>query len=52
MQNMLKESGHTLIYLPPYSPDRNPIEKKCAQAKEIRRAKECDIDQLFKTHIS
>ncbi|MDP3010106.1 MAG: transposase, partial [Methylococcales bacterium] len=28
-----------LEYLPPYSPDINPIEKKWAQAKAIRRQK-------------
>ncbi len=27
MQNLLQDSGHTLLYLPPYSPDLNPIEK-------------------------
>ncbi|WP_081731155.1 transposase [Holospora undulata] len=26
-----------MLYLPPYSPDINPIEKKWAQAKHIRR---------------
>lgn len=47
MQNMIEESGHTLLYLPPYSPDLNPIEKKWAQAKKIRRKTGCSIDQLF-----
>ena len=31
------EAGHSLEYLPPYSPDLNPIEHKWAQAKKIRR---------------
>jgi len=30
MKAMIEESGHTLMYLPSYSPDLNPIEKKCA----------------------
>ncbi len=28
MQKLIENSGHTLLYLPPYSPDLNPIEKK------------------------
>jgi transposase len=52
MQNALKNAGHTLLYLPPYSPDLNPIEKKWAQAKSIRRKTGCSIDNLFrKTNI-
>ena len=47
MQQLIKESGHTLLYLPPYSPDLNPIEKKWAQAKHIRRSHKCSIDTLF-----
>ena len=31
---MLENAGHKLLYLPPYSPDLNPIEKKWAQAKK------------------
>ena len=38
-------------FLPPYSPDLNPIEKKWAQAKSIRRKERCDIDELFKEHL-
>ena len=49
MQIMIENSGHTLLYLPPYSPDLNPIEKKWAQAKKIRRFNSCSIDQLFQT---
>jgi transposase len=41
-------AGHSLVYLPPYSPDLNPIEKKWAQAKAIRRQKRCSVDELFK----
>jgi transposase len=44
----LIEKGHILEYLPPYSPDLNPIEKKWAQAKAIRRQQNCSIDNLFK----
>lgn len=47
MQKVLTEAGHTLLYLPPYSPDLNPIEKKWAQAKSRRRKLRCDVHQLF-----
>ena len=48
MQELIQKSGHTLLYLPPYSPDLNPIEHKWAQAKSHRRKKQCSIDDLFK----
>lgn len=47
MQKAIAEAGHILLYLPPYSPDLNPIEHKWAQAKSIRRKKKCSILQLF-----
>jgi len=47
MQRELQEAEHQLEYLPPYSPDLNPIEQKWAQAKETRQALQCDIDTLF-----
>ncbi len=47
MQKLLQDSGHTLLYLPPYSPDLNPMEKKWAHAKHIRRSTWCSVDQLF-----
>ncbi|WP_366144791.1 transposase [uncultured Cardiobacterium sp.] len=30
MSNLLKENGHGILWLPPYSPDLNPIEHKWA----------------------
>ena len=47
-QDLIKEAGHELLYLPPYSPDLNPIERKWAQAKAIRRKTQQDIDALFR----
>jgi hypothetical protein len=38
-------------FLPPYSPDMNPIEKKWAQAKSIRRKNRMTTDQLFTEHF-
>jgi transposase len=47
MQEMVEKAGHILLYLPPYSPDLNPIEKKWAQAKARRRKVNCTIAALF-----
>lgn len=52
MKSLIEQSGHQLLYLPPYSPDLNPIEKKWAQAKHIRRSLGCSIDQLFQLYLS
>jgi len=49
LQIMIEKADHTLKYLPPYSPDLNPIEHKWAQAKAIRRRSQLPIDQLFLT---
>lgn len=51
MQKMIERSGHTLLYLPPYSPDLNPIEHKWAHAKQIRRKNLCSIDKIFNTYL-
>ena len=48
IQQTITQAGHILAFLPPYSPDLNPIEKKWAQAKSIRRQKRCSVDDLFK----
>lgn len=52
IQQAIKKAGHTLEYLPPYSPDFNPIEHKWAQAKAIRRKLQCTITALFEKWIN
>jgi len=47
MKQNLEKQGHTLLYLPPYSPDLNPIEHKWAQAKAMRRKTNTDLNTLF-----
>ena len=37
IQKLLNRHGHRILWLPPYSPDLNPIEKKWAQAKSLRQ---------------
>lgn len=47
IQLAIKDAGHVLEYLPPYSPDLNPIEHKWAQLKSIRKRQHCTVDELF-----
>jgi transposase len=41
------DNNHTVEFLPAYSPDLNPIEKKWAQAKAIRKKQKCTPSELF-----
>ena len=52
MINAINKAGSTVEFLPPYSPDPNPIEKKWAQVKAIRKRERCDVDTLFSTHVN
>ena len=47
MKEAIKEKGHILEYLPPYSPDLNPIEKKWAQTKTTRKQYRCSAHKVF-----
>ncbi|MDP8177012.1 hypothetical protein QJU83_05565 [Pasteurella skyensis] len=50
-QDMIK-TGIILEFLPLYSPDLIPIEKKWVQAKSIRKKLRCaDIDSLFQEYF-
>jgi len=49
-RDQIEDAGHTLEYLPPYSPDLNPIEHKWAQSKNLRRKLQCNIDSLFRDY--
>jgi transposase len=46
-QSLIQNSGFIIQFLPPYSPDLNPIEHKWAQAKARRRNLYCSIHNLF-----
>ena len=50
-RDLLEINGHQIEFLPPYSPDLNPIEQKWAQAKAIRRRENCDIINLFRDNF-
>ncbi|CAK0743204.1 hypothetical protein CCP3SC1_40071 [Gammaproteobacteria bacterium] len=47
IQQAIKNAGHILEYLPPYSPDFNPIEHKWAQLKAIRKRERCTTEEVF-----
>ena len=47
MVEAIQPSGVLLEFLPPYSPDLNPIEKKWAQAKATKRREQCTTEELF-----
>lgn len=47
MIEALITAGHIPEYLPPYSPDLNPIEHKWAQVKAIRKQKRCSVSEVF-----
>lgn len=52
IQALIKDHEHILEYLPPYSPDLNPIEHKWAQAKAYRRREYCSVEAIFvQAHI-
>lgn len=47
-QQLIEENGHIILWLPPYSPDLNPIEKTWAWIKKKRKEWRIDcIDALF-----
>ena len=51
-KSLLASKGHIIELLPPYSPDFNPIEGKWAQAKSIRIKLSCNVEEVFKSHMS
>jgi transposase len=51
IQQAIKDAGHILEYLPPYSPDLNPIERKWAQTKAVRRKQNCTVNELFENNF-
>ena len=45
LEKIIRETGHRLLFLPPYSPDLNPIEKIWASMKKKLK----DIAHNFST---
>lgn len=48
---LFEDAEHTVEFLPPYSPDLNPIEKKWAHAKACRRKHRCSVDEVFTEYM-
>ena len=48
-RDAIERAGHTLEFLPPYSPNLNPIEPKWAQAKARRRKTGQKPEEIFQT---
>ena len=50
-QELIEQTGATLLFLPPYSPDFNPIEHDCAAINKTREFQEDDtIDSIMKNY--
>ena len=48
IQALIEDAEHTILWLPPYSPDLNPIEQVWAWVKRKRKEWRLDcIDTLF-----
>ena len=51
IKHEIEKQNHKLLWLPPYSPDLNPIEK--AWVKRLRRKlKMKSVDELFENHCA
>ncbi len=48
---LIARAGHSLEYLPPYSPELNPIEHKWVQAKARRRKTGVTVEELFQNQF-
>jgi transposase len=55
IQEAITQAGHILAYLPPYSPDRNPIEKNGRKLKLFDDKKDvlslCFLNRTFNNHF-
>ena len=48
---LIAETGASLLFLPPYAPELNPIEKDFANIKRTRQyTPEVSIDQIIKMY--
>lgn len=51
MQTILQAHGHTMLPLPKYSPDFNPIEQSFAILKRRRQFSNASLEQLLNTEL-
>lgn len=51
VRDAVRSAGARLFFLPPYSPDLNPIEQVFAKLKHLlRKAQECTVDGGYTKH--
>ena len=53
-RQLIEEAGHSLLFLPPYSPDFNPIENEFAIMKRRRQFLPADttIDEVVRSYVN
>ena len=47
MLRMITDAGHIIEFLPPYSPDFNPIENKWSEKKAFIRKNNCSVEKAY-----
>lgn len=52
VRHSIEKAGAELLYLPPYSPDMNPIEKAWAKLKELLRAAQARTRETLEQAIA
>ena len=52
VREMVEAAGASLLYLPPYSPDLNPIEKAWAKLKQLLRSARARTKEALETAIA
>jgi transposase len=52
VRQVIEAAGAALLYLPPYSPDLNPIEKAWAKLKQLLRAAKARTKDLLEQAIA
>ncbi|WP_371253736.1 transposase [Orientia tsutsugamushi] len=52
LKTRIEKDGHILEYLPSYSTDLNPIEKKLFQDKSSRMKYQCNLETIFEKYIT
>lgn len=54
LEEIVQKEGHQILFLPPYSPDFNPIEKTFANIKKYRQSQppNTTMDEIIKSYGS
>ena len=54
LEQVAAKKGHKILFLPPYSPDFNPIEKSFANIKKYRQYQPINtpIDEIIRSYVN